>query len=516
MKTILIHSSYGLWPMLEFELDIIQRNLDEGNRVIYLSCNGPKNREKKCNGNNPFPGQKFKKRYCSECKSRVQNGIKWLKDDNQLFKLIEYPENLEGLDTASDILKKIRNIDLDDHNKVKRLVNFDGIDFFESAFSHIISLKYESYPNLNENSEQFRSELWTALFSYFLGLYVVKNYKFNEAYVFNGRVPLYRPFIRVLQKEKIFFYTYEYPSDFVNYKLIPQTYIHDVSNYSQLLYDYFSTKKPSQKEIDNLALNYYESRRKFLPIGFQGVLLKSKFKKIRKNIKNFEKLEKGTQSIGFFISSAFEMNTIEENIKKLPCSQTQCVSILASNFKHIKIYVRVHPNMANKDEKFQVEINKLSKFRNVEIINAESDFNSYSLVDDVDLIFTYGSTIGVEAAYSGKPVILVGTSCYESFDCVAHAKSTQEIIKFTTNFFNNKLVNFPNLQQRVNGSKNYAWAEVNFGVEPKYVLSKSYYPECMISNGKKYKVRSNLIVSCFNYLLDFPKKVLNKLIVTFN
>ena len=32
MKTVLMHTSFGLWPMLEYELDIAQKEMDAGNR----------------------------------------------------------------------------------------------------------------------------------------------------------------------------------------------------------------------------------------------------------------------------------------------------------------------------------------------------------------------------------------------------------------------------------------------------------------------------------------------------
>ena len=54
--------------MLEYELDIVQRELDEGNRVILLYCLG---NQIQCDANNPKPGQPFRRRYCSECRGRV-------------------------------------------------------------------------------------------------------------------------------------------------------------------------------------------------------------------------------------------------------------------------------------------------------------------------------------------------------------------------------------------------------------------------------------------------------------
>ena len=73
MKTIIINTAIGLFPMLEYELDIVQKELDKGNKVVFYCTGGLQ----QCGANNPKGGH-LKNRYCSECKSRVYDGIKWL------------------------------------------------------------------------------------------------------------------------------------------------------------------------------------------------------------------------------------------------------------------------------------------------------------------------------------------------------------------------------------------------------------------------------------------------------
>ena len=86
MSNIMIHSAYGLWPMLEYELDIMQRELDAGNNVIFLYCRGD---QKSCPANKEWANSTPKKRYCIECKSRVEKGIDWL-TNTDLLEVVEY------------------------------------------------------------------------------------------------------------------------------------------------------------------------------------------------------------------------------------------------------------------------------------------------------------------------------------------------------------------------------------------------------------------------------------------
>jgi hypothetical protein len=42
-----------------------------------------------------------------------------------------------------------------------------------------------------------------------------------------------------------------------------------------------------------------------------------------------------------------------------------------------------------------------------------ADIDSYTLMRQADVVVTYGSTTGVEAAFAGKPVVVMGPSAYD-------------------------------------------------------------------------------------------------------
>lgn len=46
-----------------------------------------------------------------------------------------------------------------------------------------------------------------------------------------------------------------------------------------------------------------------------------------------------------------------------------------------------------------------------------SDVDSYTLMDQADIVVTFGSTTGVEAAYARKPVLVMGPSAYDELGC---------------------------------------------------------------------------------------------------
>jgi hypothetical protein len=60
-------------------------------------------------------------------------------------------------------------------------------------------------------------------------------------------------------------------------------------------------------------------------------------------------------------------------------------------------------------------------------IDQFSPIDSYTLMKQVDVVVTYGSTTGVEAAYAQRPVIVLGPSAYDELGCATRVTSAQEL-----------------------------------------------------------------------------------------
>jgi hypothetical protein len=58
-----------------------------------------------------------------------------------------------------------------------------------------------------------------------------------------------------------------------------------------------------------------------------------------------------------------------------------------------------------------------------------SEVDSYELMRAADIIVTYGSTTGVEAAFAGKPVIVMGPCAYDKLGCAVGVASKSELIQ---------------------------------------------------------------------------------------
>ena len=56
-----------------------------------------------------------------------------------------------------------------------------------------------------------------------------------------------------------------------------------------------------------------------------------------------------------------------------------------------------------------------------------SDIDSYELMRQADIVVTYGSTTGVEAAFAGKPVIVMGPCAYDKLGCAIGVADQAEL-----------------------------------------------------------------------------------------
>jgi hypothetical protein len=86
----------------------------------------------------------------------------------------------------------------------------------------------------------------------------------------------------------------------------------------------------------------------------------------------------------------------------------------------VELVIKVHPNLGGNsyigkavDELRVYQQMKAALPANVRIVMPDDYVNAYSLADEADLGLTFGSTIGLEMAMLGKPVLLASRAIYE-------------------------------------------------------------------------------------------------------
>ena len=92
----------------------------------------------------------------------------------------------------------------------------------------------------------------------------------------------------------------------------------------------------------------------------------------------------------------------------------------------IELVIRVHPNVQERSVRERGWWNSLTG-ANIRLESSAARTDSYALAESADTVLTYGSTMGVEASFLGKPVILLGDSAYRGFGCVYEPKTLDNL-----------------------------------------------------------------------------------------
>jgi len=137
-------------------------------------------------------------------------------------------------------------------------------------------------------------------------------------------------------------------------------------------------------------------------------------------------------NIAIFNSSEDEMKAIGEWENDVYTSQNEAISTIVAycsqHAPHIHFYLRMHPNLGKVDNQQTKELYNLQA-KNFTLIPPFDPIDSFALVEACDKSITFGSTIGIEASFWGKPSILFGKSFYDDLDCVYVPKNYEELYK---------------------------------------------------------------------------------------
>lgn len=139
----------------------------------------------------------------------------------------------------------------------------------------------------------------------------------------------------------------------------------------------------------------------------------------------------GSRVVVFFSSSLDEVAELDLDWDAYFSSQSEALRVLAEECKRdfdCQLVVRTHPHMRLKSIPDQEAWNAAVDLASPDVhVRAQDPEDSYEILRNADLVVTYGSTMGIEAAYLGKPVIVMGPSTYDELGAAIRVKSREEL-----------------------------------------------------------------------------------------
>lgn len=180
-----------------------------------------------------------------------------------------------------------------------------------------------------------------------------------------------------------------------------------------------------------VAKSFFEKRRKGIPAADKVY--------IKKQISGMlpAQIKETADNIVIFNSSDDELAALggEWEEGKLFASQYDAIDFLCKNSSNqIHYYLRIHPNLSNVHHSFVTSLYDLEKkYSNITVISPDSPISTYDLMDMADKVVVFGSTMGVESCYWGKPVILIGHAFYSHLNIAYQPRDLQEIVGLINN-----------------------------------------------------------------------------------
>lgn len=240
--------------------------------------------------------------------------------------------------------------------------------------------------------------------------------------VHNGRLAEYHAVFLTGRHRGVDVFTHEACSPKPGWYLFKNGRIHDRDHFAELVRE--STDGIPTSELASKAEEYLYSKR-------HGTAWFENYTKYQEAGLRLYKKHDDQKIVSIFTSSEDEFASIGPEWK-MPYFDSQfsairhiiddCHAVDPSIF----FIVRMHPNMA------KMHPNDLEPYfrltgENIHLVTFDSKVDSYAVLDDSDVVVTFGSTIGMEATFWGKPTVQVGHSLFESFDIVYLPESRDAI-----------------------------------------------------------------------------------------
>jgi len=386
MKT-LFYQTYYMTPHLETCLELIRLEQEQKSEIRVITCDGAL---ETCTQN-----KEHDPKVCARCVRKTRKGLSLVREKSI---------NLRGGPGVRHKLPSgIRTTDqLLEYRDGYYRVGLGVCDFND----------YEVDVAANSDLIEKRINVYYLVASFFERL--IDEERPDKVVFFNERFPEQRPLFDICVARGIPFEIHERGANKDTYQLYENSSCHDLEYFKKDIARQWRENPLDEATKKKIAERWYTDRFKRVEqswISFTSRQTEDKlpenFSRSHKNIAIFN------STIGEYLSSPDMRNPLYRNeIEALEDLILHCKGL-----QNTRIYLRMHPNLRNAMESRQVaDTIKLRRYENLTIIPPDSEVSTYSLLSNSDKAVVFGSTIGAESCYWGKPCILVGRAFYEDLN----------------------------------------------------------------------------------------------------
>lgn len=311
-------------------------------------------------------------------------------------------------------------------------IEYKGVKVGLAAFSSYLTLSRNLYPLVDDQFKDFISRyMYMCAKTTDLVNTALEQLQPGGVACFNARFICCRPVYDLCMTKHIPFCSYEV--GFNTQNKINKKYFHNVMPHSldyntQLINDLWESPKRTKEEKIETATNFFKKRRSSIASGD-----KVSYTTLQKSGQLPANWDPSKHNIAIFNSSEDEFASLGEEFKELSLFPNQFTGIQYlfekfGNDPSIHLYLRIHPNLKDIPYSYHKKLLEFTgKYENVTIIPGNSPVSTYALIDNSDKILIFGSSVGFEAAYAKKPVVLLGCAMYRNLGISYVPQNTEEL-----------------------------------------------------------------------------------------
>ncbi len=405
IRHILIVSPYAtVAPHFETELEIAQRHLDAGDQVEWLACFG---RLTNCD----FNPQRTEGT-CRDCVLRRNHGLSFLSK----------PITARHLEQQTCDDSTILQIESVEELKAYRE---GGFDIGYAVLSSLVSVIRDPEPILKDHSTLISALYHSAMSVYLSVCQYLRENRVDCVYVFNGRFAAMRGVFRACQQHSVECYIHERGATIEKYELYQNHLPHEMGPIQNLIRQAWATA-PEPRLRDSLAREWFENRRAGVEKNWMSFTkdqdaerLPDNWDGARRNVVIFSSSDDEFVAIGDAWQHTLFPNQLE-GVEWI-CAELQQTAPAT------RVYLRMHPNLKKVENEMKRRMLKLSH-PNLTVIAPDDPVNTYRLMAAADTVTTFGSSIGIEAVYWGKPSVLLGPCLYRELGGTYQPQTPAEVL----------------------------------------------------------------------------------------
>jgi len=423
MTRILIFSPYALWGIHTiYEGTIAKACQAQGAKVEYLLCDGllpecDQHWDSKTNSPRPFD-------LCQRCQTAAKASLdnlrfpyRWLGD------FVSQTEKAAALAWAQGLTPA-----------EMRQASFKEAPVGEWVLSSVISYFRQYPPDMNNWHviSVYRGFLFSAaIVATGIWNYLETN-AIDSALLFNGRQSITRVAFEIFRQHGIRVLTHEraeYNRGHINVK--PNA--HCMSPEPFKAFWNIWAQVPLKQESLDATLKWLIRRRygaNLAWIPFNSSSISDSSLRTRLN------LNQGKRLWALFTSSTDEVagDPVMQGSYESQAAWVRAVVQWVGLRDDVQLIIKVHPNLGGNhyigkavDELQIYQEMKSGLPANVRIVLPEDSVNAYSLAEEADVGFTFGSIMGLEMAMLGKPVLLASRALYEDGSHILTVRSKESL-----------------------------------------------------------------------------------------